>query len=308
MTIGLLLTSLTLGIRHGVDWDHIAAIADLSSSAGSRRKGFLLSFIYASGHAAVVLALGAIAIMFGTRIPTGADAWMGRIVGLTLVAMGLWIMYDLARSRRGFRLRSRWILILNGAYRGVRRVRGASQRRRVVLEHDHNHQHEDGHAKSPEHDHAQAHDHSHLLQTADVAVPASTGVRRLLAFTRREHRHPHRHELALGNDPTAHAGNGTAAGIGVLHGIGFESPTQIAVFVASTSVVGATAGLTLLLAWVVGLLVANAALAALAGFGLLHAERNFAIYATIAVAVAVASLLMGALLLTGFDVLPAILT
>ena len=308
MTVGLLLTSLTLGIRHGVDWDHIAAIADLSSSAGSRRRGFVLSFIYASGHAAVVFALGAVAIMFGTRIPAGADAWMGRVVGITLVTMGLWIIYDLARNRRGFRLRSRWILILNGAYRGLRRVRGASTQRHVVLDHEHSHEHEEGHADSPEHDHSQAHDHAHERQSVDLQVSAPADRRRILTLARREHRHSHQHELALGNDPTAHAGNGTAAGIGVLHGIGFESPTQIAVFVASTSAVGATAGVTLLLAWVVGLLVANAALAGLAGFGLLHAERNFVIYATIAVIVALASLLMGVLLLTGVDVLPSILT
>jgi len=113
--------------------------------------------------------------------------------------------------------------------------------------------------------------------------------------------------LSLGEYATAHPGNGTAAGVGLLHGIGFESPTQIAIFVASTSVAGVGGGVVLLVAWVAGLIIANSGLALLAAFGLLHAERNFAIYATISVLVALASLAMGTLYLAGFDVLPTIL-
>ncbi|MEE9414394.1 MAG: hypothetical protein V3V01_03845, partial [Acidimicrobiales bacterium] len=272
MTTGLILTALSLGFRHGVDWDHIAAIADLSSSAENRRRGFVLSFLYASGHAAVVFGLGVLAILFGANLPSGADVWMGRFVGLTLVAMGAWIIFDLLRSGRDFRLRSRWILILNGTFAGLRRVRNVSRRRSVVVEHDHAHPH----SESLTHDHHQAHDHAHAL----AQVPD----RQLAGFRSRwgslsqaritRHRHSHTHELSLGEDVRVSTGNGTAAGIGVLHGIGFESPTQIAVFVASTSIVGASPGLVLLLAWVAGLLLANSALAALAGFGLLHAERN----------------------------------
>jgi high-affinity nickel permease len=37
MTAGLVVTALALGIRHGVDWDHIAAIADLSGTAETGR-------------------------------------------------------------------------------------------------------------------------------------------------------------------------------------------------------------------------------------------------------------------------------
>ena len=87
-----------------------------------------------------------------------------------------------------------------------------------------------------------------------------------------------------------------------LHGIGVESPTQIAVFVASTSIGGGGLGLVLLIAWVIGLVVANAMLALLAVFGLLHAERNSAVYRLIALFVGVASIAMGVLYLTGFAI------
>jgi hypothetical protein len=33
--IALLLTALVLGLRHGVDWDHIAAITDITSTSGA---------------------------------------------------------------------------------------------------------------------------------------------------------------------------------------------------------------------------------------------------------------------------------
>jgi high-affinity nickel permease len=32
-TIGIISASLALGIRHGIDWDHIAAITDITSTA-----------------------------------------------------------------------------------------------------------------------------------------------------------------------------------------------------------------------------------------------------------------------------------
>jgi len=136
MTLGLVLTALTLGLRHGVDWDHIAAIADLSSTARNRRHGFWLSFVYAGGHGVVVIALGLLAIVFGSALPEGVDVWMGRVVGVTLVVLGAWILIDLARSGRDFRLRSRWILVLGGTFSGLRRVRDARRRRRVVIEHE----------------------------------------------------------------------------------------------------------------------------------------------------------------------------
>ncbi len=297
MQLGLILTSFTLGLRHGVDWDHIAAIADLSSSARSRRQGFALSFLYALGHAVVVFLLGFLAVVFGATLPSGVDVWMGRFVGITLLAMGIWIIFDLLKRGREFRLRSRWILILNGTFRGLRRVRDASHRRRVEISHEHDHVH----ASSPDHEDAKAHDHAHVEELAAVSQLAGRqGWSQFLPSTLgKRHRHQHHHDLSLSKDMLVSPGNGTAIGIGALHGVGFESPTQIALFVASTSMVGFDDGLILLVVWVVGLVVANAFLAGLASFGLLQAERNFAVYAGIAIAVGLVSIVMGIMFLLG---------
>lgn len=323
MGLGLLVTAFTLGVRHGFDWDHIAAIADLSGTAENKRRGFMLAMLYAAGHAIVVFALGTLAIAFGLAIPEGLDVWMGRIVGVTLIALGAWILIELLRKGRDFRLRSRWMLMISGTFAGFRKVRNAATGRTIEVEHDHEHEHVIDLPAEHAHDHAHV-DHA-LAETAPVDtahVPAEALVAsapqnhkwsvrgRHAGHSHRGHfhRHGHTHQLALPDTPAASYGNGTATGIGMLHGVGIESPTQIAIFVASTSAVGVEYGLVLLASWVVGLLVANAAIAAMVGAGLLQAEKRFAIYATLAVVVGVLSIALGMLYILGLDILPGILT
>lgn len=302
MSLGLLLTAFGLGLRHGIDWDHIAAIADLSGTAENRKRGFLLSMTYALGHGVVVFALGTLAIAFGLAIPDSLDAWMGRVVGLTLVALGVWILAELARRGRDFRLRSRWMLVIDGTFAGLRRVRNGLTGRSIVIEHEHDHDHVEG-----DHEAQSAHDHAHTTATADVSalVPAAPGGWGGLRH-RMQHSHSHTHDLALPETADASYGHGTATGIGMLHGVGIESPTQIAIFVASSAAAGVGFGLMLLGAWVVGLIIANAFLALIAGVGLLNAERSFPVYATLAVIVSVLSIALGTLYLFDLDILPAI--
>ncbi len=303
MSLGLLLTALGLGLRHGIDWDHIAAIADLSSTTKDKKRGFALSMAYAVGHGAVVFVLGTFAILFGLAIPDSLDEWMGRIVGVTLVALGAWILVELARKGKDFRLRSRWMLVLNGTFAGFRRVRQSVSGRQISVEHEHNHTHVDD-----SHTDVQAHDHAHAEATAAVAAPVAAG--RFGALRTRlhghDHSHAHRHDLTLPDDPDATYGHGTATGIGMLHGVGIESPTQIAIFVASTAAVGVGFGLMLLGTWVLGLIIANAFLATVAGAGLLNAEKSFPIYAALAVVLSIASIVLGVLFIFGLDILPAL--
>jgi high-affinity nickel-transport protein len=75
------------------------------------RSGFLLATFYALGHGTLVLALGLLAIWASTLLPEWLDPIMERIVGLTLVALGVWVFYALWRDRGSFRLRSRWMLV-----------------------------------------------------------------------------------------------------------------------------------------------------------------------------------------------------
>jgi ABC-type nickel/cobalt efflux system permease component RcnA len=297
MEVGLALTAFALGLRHGVDWDHVAAIVDLSGTAENRRRGFVLSLLYVVGHAVVVLVLGAAAVVSGAAIPDAVDAWMGRFVGLTLVVLGAWVLVELARRGREFRLRSRFMLVLDGTFAGLRRVRRSRGHRRIHVEHEHPHDHDRG-----SHESAHAHDHAHDRAGTVELEPVGAGPwrSRLAVLTPgRRHSHRHGHDLDLPDRATARYGNGTATAIGVVHGVGVESPTQIAAFVTSTSVVGVGPGLAILVVWVTGLVIANTVLALTAGLGLLRAERSFGVYAGLAVVVSVASIGIGTWLLVG---------
>ena len=55
---GLLLASFWFGFRHGIDWDHIAAITDITSSQEERGRAIGFGTLYVVGHALVVLCLG----------------------------------------------------------------------------------------------------------------------------------------------------------------------------------------------------------------------------------------------------------
>ncbi len=284
MTTGLLLTSLALGLRHGIDWDHVAAIADLTGTTDDRRRGFRLSLYYALGHAVVVFALGTLLILAGATIPQSLDVWMGRVVGATLVGLGMAVLWDLRQNGDSVRLRSRWMFVLEGTFAGLRRVRQHRDRRRISIEHSHDHEHDD----DIDHTEAPAHDHAH--DGASVPQEVLPGPRR--SRWRRHHRHPHDHHLDLPRDRPVTAG-GAATGIGMLHGVGIESPTQIAIFVTTTSVVSTAASFALLSAWVVGLVVANAGLAIVAGAGLLRPDGNRRLFQALAVLIATMSIALG---------------
>src|SRR5687767_5119155 len=123
-------TALALGIRHGVDWDHIAAITDITSTTTAVRsptarretgRAIWLASLYALGHAVVVALLGLAALYFQAILPDWLDPIMERIVGLTLVLLGLWVMYSLVVYWRGgadFKMRSRWMLLFAAVRHG----------------------------------------------------------------------------------------------------------------------------------------------------------------------------------------------
>ncbi len=73
------------------------------------------------GHASVVALLGVAALSFEAILPDGIDPLMERVVGLTLLALGMWVAYAQVHYWRGeedCRLRSRWMLVFAGARRG----------------------------------------------------------------------------------------------------------------------------------------------------------------------------------------------
>lgn len=113
--IALVATGVGLGLRHGIDWDHIAAISDVTGTQKSRPRAFVMGSLYALGHAAVVVALGVLAIVLGAQLPGWVDGYMETLVGLTLIGLAIWIFWSLWRTRGGLVLKSRWMLLFDGA-------------------------------------------------------------------------------------------------------------------------------------------------------------------------------------------------
>ncbi len=266
-----MVSAFLLGLRHGIDWDHIAAITDLSATQESPGRGMLLGLLYALGHALVVLAIGTGAILAGKSLPAGVDAFFGRLVGATLILLGAYVLWSLWAHRDGFRMQSRWMLVIAGVRRVIRRFRPSP-----AIEHEHRHA-----------AHADLH-HGH-----DGGHPAEAPV----------HTHVHAH---LPDDLAADYGPRTSLAVGMLHGIGAETPTQVVTFLAAAQAGGTGAGMVVLVTFLVGLCVSNTAITIAVTYGFKEAMQRPRVQVTLGVVTAVMSLVVGVLFVLGVDaILPA---
>lgn len=111
-----LLSAAVLGFRHGLDYDHIAAITDISSVQARARDAMRYGLLYVSGHATTVAVLGTAAIAFRLSLPAASDRWAERLVGITLLTLGLYVLGTFFRpsSHRHGRPQTRITLLLNG--------------------------------------------------------------------------------------------------------------------------------------------------------------------------------------------------
>jgi high-affinity nickel-transport protein len=113
-----LFSAAVLGFKHGFDYDHIAAISDITSVEPSRGKGMRMGLVYVVGHASTVAALGGAVILFQRSLPARIDNWAERAVGFTLVLLGLYVLGTLLQQGTSFVPRSR-ASILIGAFQWI---------------------------------------------------------------------------------------------------------------------------------------------------------------------------------------------
>ena len=197
-----LLSAAVLGFRHGLDYDHIAAITDISSVQARARDAMRYGLMYVSGHATTVALLGAAAIGFRLSLPAASDRWAERLVGITLLTLGIYVLGTFLRpsSHHHARPRTRITLIINGmlwVYWRLSRIFGGTR----------------------------------------VEAP----------------------QVFKG-------GYGTKSTfvVGVIHGLGAETPTQLLLFLLAANLGGTWAGLLGLLMFIVGLVVMNTLMCGLA--------------------------------------------
>lgn len=201
LDLSLALTAaLVMGLRHGIDYDHIAAISDLSRLETSPRRAMRLGMFYVFGHAATVSVLAAAVIFFQRSLPSGIDLWTERLVGVTLVVLGIYVMATLSRAHEhaASAPSSRFLLLANAARWCVWRLQ-----RLFRL----------GPAKKPE-----------LLTWASSKTPAFF--------------------------------------VGVVHGLGAETPSQLLLFLLAANLGGIGRGFLGLAMFLVGLVAMNTVMCA----------------------------------------------
>lgn len=300
LTLGLVVAAFLLGLRHGIDWDHIVAITDIAATTESRAKGALLGTMYVLGHAAVVFALGIGAIALGSTIPDWVDAGMGRFVGVTLILLGVLVAATLIREQGDFRARSRWMILIGagrGAYRSVRSrliSRNATAGSEGSGGGSTSHLHE--HVTVPGAHHTAADDAAED-DREDAGKDPRPG-NRIEAPT---HSHSHSHAA-----DALEYGRSTSVGIGMLHGVGAETPTQVVVFLAAAAAGGIVTGVLVLLVFLVGLVISNTAITVASAFGFAKLSRRKGVQIAMGAFTAAMSVGIGILFVTGNDgILPA---
>jgi hypothetical protein len=116
----------------------------------------------------------------------------------------------------------------------------------------------------------------------------------------------HHHDEPEPDDPFMSYGTATSIGVGMIHGVGAETPSQVLIFLAAAGAGGPAVGVVVLMAFIVGLLASNSLITLGSAYGFLSASRNFAVYAAVGVIVAVFSLVLGVLFVLGLEsALPA---
>ena len=286
--IVLLLGMVALGFRHGFDWDHIAAITDITSTttaghaevdvpasspvtphghdagemrahvhqhavggpsaahafgesrfAHEQRHAIGLASLYALGHASVVVLLGVLALTLGAVLPDWVDPILEKVVGVTLLLLGAWVIYSVVQYLRGkgeFRLRSRWMLVFDGVRYGWRHLQ------------------------------ARIHGHEHV----EPLEMSSYGAR-------------------------------TAFSVGMIHGIGAETGTQVLLIAAVGGAASAGLAIPMLVAFVVGLLLSNFVIVVVSSVGFVASQARERIYVAVGAVAGTFSLVLGVVFLLSLD-------
>lgn len=228
-----LVSAAVLGFRHGFDYDHIAAISDITSVQSDRARAMRLGLLYALGHAATVALLGTAVIFFQLSLPRGVDRIAERLVGLTLLILGVYVLGSLFTGNSAPRSRFQ---IIAGGLRWV-----------------------------------------HWKMKS----------------------YWHNHDIPAPNRDTSNYDARSVIVVGVVHGLGAETPSQLMIFLLAANLGGLSRGFLGLSMFIVGLLAMNTIMTASA-VGLFGASSRLPRFQLVVTALtAIYSLTVGFLFLFG---------
>ncbi len=282
-TIGMLAAALALGIRHGIDWDHIAAITDITSTTAAAQDseerwltgepGVMLTdeshHSLADGGRLPPVAGGSVqsgalpvflseqrrAIFLGTLYALGHGTVVTILGLLAILASGFlpdWIDPIMERVV-GITLLFLAAYLFYSLYRFFRGGGEFRIRSRWML----------------------------------IFAGVRNGFNWLRSHVSGEH--PHDHDVH-GADQY---GVRTAYGVGLIHGIGAETGTQVLVIATAVGAGTKVMGIAVLMMFVVGLLISNSFITFATAAGFVSSRRRQWIYVFAGLLAAVFSLVVG---------------
>lgn len=86
--LSIVILGLVVGIRHALEADHVCAVASLVANGVRGRGAAGLGAIWGLGHASMLLAVGGIALLSGTRLPESWSPLFEFAIGLMLLFLG----------------------------------------------------------------------------------------------------------------------------------------------------------------------------------------------------------------------------
>jgi nickel/cobalt exporter len=96
--IALLSLAFGLGSLHALDADHIMVISNFIGRRYSLQQSLKYCARWALGHGAALLVVGFFVFVLGRAIPISLSAYAEHGVGLVLIALGVWVFWDLRRK------------------------------------------------------------------------------------------------------------------------------------------------------------------------------------------------------------------
>ncbi len=287
--LGLLSTALVLGIRHGFDWDHIAAIADITSTSAATdaaesahaREHRAAPHEHSHGGASELQAHaghGTAALAGAAGLANRSERFVAeqrRAIALgTLYALGHAVvvaLLGLAALAFGTLLPD-WVDPIMGRVVGLTLVLLGAW---VFFS---------------------------LYQYARHGAEFRLRSRWLLLFDGARHLwrrfgawwHGHEHVEPL--EMSAY-GPRTAFGVGLIHGIGAETGTQVLLIAAIGGAAGQGLGVPMMLAFIAGLLISNTLVVVISATGFIASQARQRIYLAVGVVAGTFSLVIGLIFL-----------
>ncbi|CAM3791159.1 High-affinity nickel-transporter [Mesobacillus zeae] len=220
--VSFALLAILIGARHGMDSDHVAAIADMVGSEGNRSKQISLGVMYALGHGLIVFMIGLLTLFVGAKLPKSAQNSVEILVGITLLVLGGFIIYSIFKNRESYEHKGRFTIMYEGLTRLTKKL-GFGEKK---------------------------------------LSPLKLGV--IGAFI-----------------------------IGVIHGVGVESPTQIAAITSAGGLDSATAATAQLVLFVVGLLMSTILMTFLISWGFMKSRLKRQVFIVLGSVTGIYSIILG---------------